>query len=100
MSGVFWTMATPVTAEVVGLQDLASALSILWLLGTVLPTTCISSVNLHVLTCDSCGSNRLTIKAKCYFSREEWNISISIFDWIFRFYDPHRRTYFNCMIFI
>jgi hypothetical protein len=41
MSGVFWTMATPVTAEVVGLQDLASALSLLWLLGTVIPTTCI-----------------------------------------------------------
>ena len=40
MSGVFWTMATPVTAEVVGLQDLASALSLLWLLGTVIPTTC------------------------------------------------------------
>ena len=36
-------MATPVTAEVVGLQDLASALPLLWLLGTVLPTTCISS---------------------------------------------------------
>jgi hypothetical protein len=40
MSGVFWTMATPVTAEVVGLQDLASALSLLWLIGTVVPTTC------------------------------------------------------------
>ena len=34
-------MATPVTAEVVGLQDLASALSLLWLLGTVIPTLCI-----------------------------------------------------------
>jgi MFS family permease len=42
MSGVFWTMATPVTAEVVGLQDLASALSLLWLLGTVIPTTCLA----------------------------------------------------------
>jgi hypothetical protein len=40
LSGVFWTMATPVTAEVVGLQDLASALSLLWLIGTVIPTTC------------------------------------------------------------
>ena len=40
MSGVFWTMASPVTAEVVGLQDLASALSLLWLLGTVIPTLC------------------------------------------------------------
>src|SRR5438046_6629058 len=51
MSGVFWTMATPVTAEVVGLQDLASALSLLWLLGTVVPTICISPVvDLHVLT--------------------------------------------------
>lgn len=40
LSGVFWTMATPVTAEVVGLQDLASALSLLWLLGTVIPCTC------------------------------------------------------------
>lgn len=40
MSGVFWTMVTPVAAEVVGLQDLASALSLLWLLGTVIPTTC------------------------------------------------------------
>ena len=44
LSGVFWTMATPVAAEVVGLQDLASALSLLWLLGTVLPTTCFSSL--------------------------------------------------------
>lgn len=40
MSGVFWTMATPVAAEVVGLQDLASALSLLWLLGTVIPSAC------------------------------------------------------------
>ena len=46
MSGVFWTMSTPVTAEVVGLQDLASALSLLWLLGTVIPCTCILFVNL------------------------------------------------------
>jgi len=38
LSGVFWTMATAVTAEVLGLQDLASGLSILWLLGTVIPT--------------------------------------------------------------
>ena len=50
MSGVFWTMATPVTAEVVGLQDLASALSLLWLLGTVIPTTCTSPYFKHVLT--------------------------------------------------
>ena len=33
-------MATPVAAEVVGLQDLASALSLLWLIGTVIPTLC------------------------------------------------------------
>jgi len=40
MSGIFWTMATPVTAGVVGLQDLASALLLLRLIGTVLSTTC------------------------------------------------------------
>ena len=49
MSGVFWTMATPVTAEVVGLQDLASALSLVWTLGTVIPTTCSQPAPFHVL---------------------------------------------------
>ncbi|KAL8682200.1 MAG: hypothetical protein Q9186_001738 [Xanthomendoza sp. 1 TL-2023] len=38
MSGTFWTTIAPVGAEVVGLKDLPSALSIVWLV-LVLPTT-------------------------------------------------------------
>ncbi|KAL8803570.1 MAG: hypothetical protein Q9200_006151 [Gallowayella weberi] len=38
MSGTFWTTIGPVGAEVVGLKDLPSALSIVWLI-LVLPTT-------------------------------------------------------------
>ena len=40
--GVFWTTIAPVGAEVVGLKELPSALSIVWLV-LVLPTTCESS---------------------------------------------------------
>lgn len=39
VSGTFWTTIAPVTAEVVGLKELPSALSIVWLV-LVLPTTC------------------------------------------------------------
>jgi len=36
--GTFWTTISPVTAEIVGLKELPSALSVVWL-STVLPTT-------------------------------------------------------------
>lgn len=39
VAGVFWTTIAPVGAEVVGLKELPSALSIVWLV-LVLPTTC------------------------------------------------------------
>lgn len=39
VSGTFWTTIAPVMAEVVGLRDLSSALSITWVV-LVLPTTC------------------------------------------------------------
>ena len=39
VSGTFWTTIAPVAAEVVGLKDLPSALSITWIV-LVLPTTC------------------------------------------------------------
>lgn len=39
ISGTFWTTIAPVGAEVVGLKELPSALSIVWLV-LVLPTTC------------------------------------------------------------
>ena len=39
VSGTFWTTIAPVGAEVVGLKELPSALSIVWLV-LVLPTTC------------------------------------------------------------
>lgn len=38
-SGTFWTTIGPVSAEIVGLKELPSALSITWLV-LVLPTTC------------------------------------------------------------
>ncbi|MCJ1382172.1 hypothetical protein MMC17_005284 [Xylographa soralifera] len=52
VAGTFWTTIAPVGAEVVGLKELPSALSITWLI-LVLPTTCkssISSVNSGMLT--------------------------------------------------
>ena len=39
VAGVFWTTIAPVGAEVVGLKELPSALSIVWIF-LVLPTTC------------------------------------------------------------
>ena len=39
VAGTFWTTIAPVGAEVVGLQDLPSALSIVWIF-LVTPTTC------------------------------------------------------------
>lgn len=39
VAGTFWATAAPVTAEVIGLKHLPSALSITWLV-LVLPTTC------------------------------------------------------------
>ena len=39
VAGTFWTTIAPVGAEVVGLKELPSALSIVWL-ALVLPTTC------------------------------------------------------------
>jgi MFS family permease len=39
VAGTFWAVAAPVTAEVMGLKRLPSALSITWLV-LVLPTTC------------------------------------------------------------
>ena len=44
VSGTFWTTIAPVGAEVVGLQELPSALSIVWLF-LVTPTTCESPVD-------------------------------------------------------
>ena len=41
VSGTFWTSIGPVGAEVVGLKELPSALSIMWLF-IVIPTTCMS----------------------------------------------------------
>lgn len=41
VSGTFWTAVAPVGAEVVGLQELPSALAALWLV-LVIPTTCTS----------------------------------------------------------
>src|SRR5579859_6857038 len=68
-------MATPVTAEVVGLQDLASALSLLWLLGTVLPTTCMIPPYRYIwlrkfMLTNSCGSHCPQIERKCTFRRK------------------------------
>lgn len=39
VAGTFWAVAAPVTTEVVGLVELPSALSIVWIV-LVLPTTC------------------------------------------------------------
>lgn len=39
VAGTFWTTVGPVTAEVVGLKELPSGLSITWLV-LVVPTTC------------------------------------------------------------
>ena len=39
VAGTFWAIVGPVTAEVLGLRELPSALSITWLV-LVLPTTC------------------------------------------------------------
>ena len=66
VAGTFWTTIAPVGAEVVGLKELPSALSIVWL-ALVLPTTCEScqscderieltfsqSPNLSLLNCGS-----------------------------------------------
>ena len=95
MSGVFWTMATPVTAEVVGLQDLASALSLLWLLGTVIPTICISPC--CRVDVDSCRSNRPTVKTKRHFRRENRDRYISGYHCLFRRNDPRWWSYINCL---
>ena len=42
VSGTFWTTIAPVGAEIVGLKELPSALSIVWLV-LVIPTTCQSA---------------------------------------------------------
>ena len=98
MSGVFWTMSTPVAAEVVGLQDLASALSLLWLLGTVIPTTRISHLSTVLVDIDSCRSNRPAIKTECHFRRENRDRYISTYHWLCRCNDPRRRSCINCLI--
>ena len=46
VAGTFWTTIAPVGAEVVGLKELPSALSIVWI-GLVIPTTC----KLHNCVC-------------------------------------------------
>ncbi|KAI5797888.1 major facilitator superfamily domain-containing protein [Peziza echinospora] len=43
--GTFWTTISPVTAEIVGLKELPSALSVVWL-STVIPTTFAEAVAL------------------------------------------------------
>ncbi len=51
VAGTFWTTIGPVGAEVVGLKELPSALSIVWIV-LVLPTTCKShkhTYNIHCL---------------------------------------------------
>lgn len=62
VAGTFWAVAAPVTAEVMGIKRLPSALSITWLV-LVLPTTCrFLSCTFNcvaLLTCDdSLGSDR------------------------------------------
>ncbi|KAI4263692.1 MAG: hypothetical protein L6R42_001175 [Xanthoria sp. 1 TBL-2021] len=47
VSGTFWTTIAPVEAEVVGLKELPSALSIVWLF-LVLPTTCAEPIALEL----------------------------------------------------
>lgn len=49
-SGTFWTTVAPVAAEVVGLKELPSALSIVWLV-LVLPTTCRSMYRSGLKVC-------------------------------------------------
>jgi MFS family permease len=44
VAGTFWAIIGPVTAEVLGLRELPSALSITWLV-LVLPTTCKCSLS-------------------------------------------------------
>ena len=46
VAGTFWTTVGPVGAEVVGLKELPSALSIMWIM-LVIPTTCKSLTNPH-----------------------------------------------------
>ena len=48
VSGTFWTTIAPVEAEVVGLKELPSALSLVWLV-LVLPTSC--KFNLQAICC-------------------------------------------------
>ncbi|CAO1605134.1 hypothetical protein XANCAGTX0491_008661 [Xanthoria calcicola] len=47
VSGTFWTTIAPVEAEVVGLKELPSALSIVWLF-LVLPTSCAEPIALEL----------------------------------------------------
>ena len=48
VAGTFWTTIAPVGAEVVGLKELPSALSIVWLF-LVIPTTCKHCISYHFL---------------------------------------------------
>lgn len=100
MSGVFWTMATPVTAEVVGLQDLASALSLVWTLGTVIPTTCILHLSTsHVLiSLFSRGSHRPSIAAKCHCRGKNRSRYISTNHLLCRSHDIRWWTHINCTV--
>ena len=50
VAGTFWTTIAPVGAEVVGLKELPSALSITWIF-LVLPTTCTSSTIIGTVSC-------------------------------------------------
>ena len=52
VAGTFWTTIGPVGAEVVGLKELPSALSIVWIV-LVLPTTC-KSITVPALTISWC----------------------------------------------
>ena len=55
-SGVFWSLGTPVTAEVVGIKHLASAQSILWLC-MVPPCLLAEVIALAIVGASSSGSN-------------------------------------------
>ena len=46
MLGIYWPALGPVAAEVVGLKDLPSVLSLAWM-SIVLPTTCKSVLTMH-----------------------------------------------------
>ncbi|EOA82085.1 uncharacterized protein SETTUDRAFT_156946 [Exserohilum turcica Et28A] len=48
VAGTYWATAAPVTTEVMGLQDLPSALSITWLV-LVLPTTFSEAIGLEIV---------------------------------------------------